>query len=375
MSGPESALTINKQGASNRATAARTRKAPATAGAASPKPRASRAKGTAKSAKTQAAETQSVHAAPKTTPLAKLAAEEAKQQPVAAGAVHTVPMDRITFGLNPREHFDTAGIEELAASIKANGGQPMQPPTVRPLGNGMYQMIAGERRYRAMQALGKREINVIVRNASDEEAKKLALTENIARRDMLPGETGRAYQTLKQEGMSVDEIAKTAGKSVQSVKDHLALVETLEPHLQKLVDTGAKEGRGKGLAFSLVGPLSQLTPAHREQAAEKIMSKGMGVKAAKNLIDALHARENQMTLFGAPEHSSKTKSAHERYSQAMERLTTTLGGLDNETIDTMIPAVASPAQEQERVRLAIRQLQRIEAVLGRAAAHGEAAGM
>lgn len=378
MSSHGATVTHNAHGASNRATAAR----------AAPKPRAPRAAtaggGTTKRAATsrgkagKASAAPTPRAAPKTTPLQQLAQEEAKSKPPSAGELRRVRISDIKAEINPRELFDPEALAELAANIKEHGGEPMQPPTVRPKGDGTYQLIAGERRMRAMQALGKTEMNVIVRNVSEAEARELALTENIARKDMTPSETGRAYQALLSRGMSEDDLLKTIGKTSesarQSVKDHLALVNTIEPYLQKLVDEAAG-GKRQGLAFSLVGPLARLTPEHRQAAAERIMGKHLGVGPAKALIAELRRQENQASLFDVPKVSAKSQAAHERYSASMEKLTQILGGLDDQTMEAMIPSLANPMREQTNIDLAIKQLQRMRTIVGRSIARDAAAGM
>jgi ParB family chromosome partitioning protein len=378
MSSHGGTVTYNAHGASNRASAARAQRAGGKAGggkAGGGKAGGGKGKASQPSV-TGRAEPRS---APKTTPLGKLAQAEAQATP-REGEILRLPISSIRAEINPRERFDPEGIAELAASIREHGGQPLQPPTVRPKGDGTYQLIAGERRMRAMQALGQHEMDVIVRNVSEGEARKLAMIENINRLDMTPSETGRAYAALKRGGMSEADIANVVGKhsesALQSVRDHLALVETLEPHLQKLVDNAATEGRGKGLPFSLVRGLATLTPEHREQAAERIMSKGLGVKASKDFIAELRRKENQISLFDSvPTTSARSQAAHEKYRSAMDTLTRTLGGLDNKTVEDMMPSLGSPYMEQQRLTLAIRQLQRMSAIVGRSIARDEAAGI
>lgn len=264
------------------------------------------------------------------------------------GQVESIPMDRIHVGLNPREYFDPEALQKLAASIKENG--LLQPISVRPHEGG-YQVIAGERRLRALQALGRKEAPVIVKDVSDAEADNLAIIENISRADMRPTETGRAYQRLLARGMSKEDIAKQTGESLNHVNDHLALVDTMEPHLQGLVDNGR-------LPMSLTRDLARLSPSGREEAAERILSRDLGTKSAKALIRTIHAREHQMTLFGSPQMEHQTKDAHAKYREAVDKLTSILGGLDDETIQRMTPALDSPHREKERIDLMIKQLQR-----------------
>ena len=122
----------------------------------------------------------------------------------------------------PRRHFDEAALDELAASIAARG--VIQPVIVRPLGAGRYQLVAGERRWRAAQRAQLHEIPALVRNLTEREVMALALIENLQREDLNPIEEARAYHRLAQvEGMTQAEIARMVDKS----RSHVANIQRL----------------------------------------------------------------------------------------------------------------------------------------------------
>lgn len=148
----------------------------------------------------------------------------------------------------PRRHFDEAALDELAASIAARG--VIQPVIVRPLGQGRYQLVAGERRWRASQRAQLHEIPALVRELSEREVMALALIENLQREDLNPIEEARAYQRLaEQEGMTQADIARMVDKSRSHVANFQRLLALPEPVLG-LVETGALS---MGHARALIG--------------------------------------------------------------------------------------------------------------------------
>ncbi len=148
----------------------------------------------------------------------------------------------------PRRHFDEAALDELAASIAARG--VIQPVIVRPFGVGRYQLVAGERRWRAAQRAQLHEIPALVRDLTEREVMALALIENLQREDLNPIEEARAYHRLAEsEGMTQADIARMVDKSRSHVANFQRLLSLPDPVIE-LVETGALS---MGHARALIG--------------------------------------------------------------------------------------------------------------------------
>lgn len=160
-----------------------------------------------------------------------------------------LPIEQLVRGrYQPRQHFDPAQLQELAESIKTTNGL-LQPIIVRPLTDGKYEIIAGERRWRAVQLAGFGEISCLIGHYDDEQALQAAIIENISRADLNPIEEAQAYQRLIDEfSYSHEEIAAAIGKSRVSVTNSLRLLK-LDPRVREFIITGKlSEGHGKILA-------------------------------------------------------------------------------------------------------------------------------
>jgi len=150
--------------------------------------------------------------------------------------IEKIRVEAITPGDNDREAFDPQGIRELADSIEQHG--LAQPITVRPWQDGGYQLVAGERRWRAVQLLKWKVIPSIVRKLSDEAASGIMLLENIQRAELNPIEEAKAYhKRMVKFGWDAQQVAKVANVSVQRVRLRLALLDIV-PEAQKLVRDG-----------------------------------------------------------------------------------------------------------------------------------------
>ncbi|ANY19006.1 Chromosome-partitioning protein ParB [Tsuneonella dongtanensis] len=146
----------------------------------------------------------------------------------------------------PRRRFDEAALEELAASIAQRG--VIQPVIVRPLAGGRFQLVAGERRWRAAQKARLHEIPALVRDLEEREVMALALIENLQREDLNPVEEGRAYQSLAEsEGMSQAEIAALVDKSRSHVANLQRLLQLPEPVLDLVEETKLSMGHARAL--------------------------------------------------------------------------------------------------------------------------------
>lgn len=149
---------------------------------------------------------------------------------------------------NPRKHFDEAALDELAASIASRG--VIQPIIVRPHGEGKYQLVAGERRWRAAQKARLHDIPALVRELSDREVMALALIENLQREDLNPVEEARAYQRLSdEEGMTQAEIARMVEKS----RSHVANLQRLLGLPEAVLDLVEVGRLSMGHARALIG--------------------------------------------------------------------------------------------------------------------------
>jgi ParB family chromosome partitioning protein len=186
---------------------------------------------------------------------------------------------------NPRKHFDEAALDELAASIASRG--VIQPIIVRPHPNGEgFQLVAGERRWRAAQKARLHEIPALVRNLSDREVMALALIENLQREDLNPVEEGRAYHRLsEEEGMIQVDIAKMVEKSRSHVANMMRLV-TLPDSVLDLIEAGKLS---IGHARALIG-----RDDAREIAAIAV-SEGLSVRDIESLTKKLSKRAEPTT--------------------------------------------------------------------------------
>ncbi len=146
----------------------------------------------------------------------------------------------------PRKNFDDAAISALADSIREHG--VLQPILVRPLAFGGYQIVAGERRWRAARMLGLDEVPVVIRDLSDLEAAQIALIENLQRENLNPIEEAEGYLRLQDDfGMKQEEIAKTVGRSRSAVTNSLRLLRLPEEIQEMLTDGRITAGHARAL--------------------------------------------------------------------------------------------------------------------------------
>ena len=184
----------------------------------------------------------------------------------------------------PRKHFDEESLQELADSITEHG--IIQPMTVRKLASGYYQIIAGERRWRAARLAGLQEVPVIVMEADDRKAAELAMIENLQREDLNPIEEAAGFQSLMETyHMTQEEAAQQVGKSRSAVTNALRLL-GLTPAVRKLVEENKLSA---GHARALV-PLS---PSLQESAANAILTDGLSVRQTEALVKRLSAEKKE----------------------------------------------------------------------------------
>lgn len=176
----------------------------------------------------------------------------------------------------PRYHFNEAKLEELAQSIKANG--LVQPILLRRVASGRYQIVAGERRWRAAQRAGMHKVNAVIRSIPDAKLLELALIENIQRAELNPIEEALAYQRLIQTlGLTQDEVAQRVGKDRSSIANYLRLL-NLPAKIQKMLE---EELLSMGHARALLGLKSE-----KEQLAlaEEIIAGKLSVRDTEQAV-------------------------------------------------------------------------------------------
>ena len=179
----------------------------------------------------------------------------------------------------PRKRFDEVAMEELVSSVREHG--VIQPLTVRPVGDGYYQIVAGERRWHAAREAGLDRIPVKVVSADDKTAMELALVENLQREDLNPMEEARGYDTLIREyGLTQEETAARVGKSRPVVANLLRLLK-LPEDVMELVEDGK-------LSLSLARTVLEIPGDEvRSVVAHEIVDKDLTVREAQNLIKRL----------------------------------------------------------------------------------------
>ena len=179
-----------------------------------------------------------------------LAAILPESAPPAAGELRELPVELIKPNPNqPRTKIDPEALAGLAASIEANG--VVQPLLVRPLPDGSYELIAGERRWRAAQAAGLQRVPAVIRDQELAERLQVALIENMVREDLNPVDEARACATLVDElGLSKEELARRVGRSRPAVSNLIRLLDLPDEALALLESGELSEGHGKALLLA-----------------------------------------------------------------------------------------------------------------------------
>jgi ParB family chromosome partitioning protein len=191
----------------------------------------------------------------------------------------------------------------------------VQPIVVRPAGEGRYELVAGERRWRAARAAGLATVPALVRETDDRDSFLLALVENVAREDLTPVEEARAYAVLEDEfGLSLGEVAERVGRSKPSVSNRLRLLE-LPDDVLDLVERGAlSEGHARAV---LAAPGLD----DRRRLARKIVREGLSVRAAERAARWAGARTKPRRAAPVdPELAARARAALERLTGASVRV-------------------------------------------------------
>ena len=207
--------------------------------------------------------------------------------------LQSLSIDQLVRGkYQPRRHFDPDQLQELADSIKTTGGL-LQPIVVRPLKNNQYEIVAGERRWRAAQLAGLGEVSCLVSHYTDEQALQASIIENINRADLNPIEEAQGYQRLIDEFHYLhEEVAAAVGKSRTKITNALRLLK-LDPRVQELLIMGKlSEGHGKILAGI---PMS-----HQYALADRAIQKNWSVRKIEAEAKKLMHPESSDGIYSDP---------------------------------------------------------------------------
>ncbi|HMW54537.1 MAG TPA: ParB/RepB/Spo0J family partition protein [Accumulibacter sp.] len=205
----------------------------------------------------------------------------------------TLPVGRLQPGkYQPRTRMDSASLEELAASIRVQG--LMQPILVRPVSDDRYEIIAGERRWRAAQMAGLTEVSTLIRIIPDEAALAMALIENIQREDLNPIEEALGLQRLIDEfSMTHQQAADAVGRSRPAASNLLRLLQLAAPAQELLMRGEIDMGHARALL--------PLAGAQQVQLAQRVAQKGLSVRETERLVQCVLNPPKEVTTSSRPD--------------------------------------------------------------------------
>lgn len=207
------------------------------------------------------------------------------------GGSVVLPIAQVEPGLKqPRKRFDDAALSDLADSIRIHG--IIQPLTVRRLSSGYYQIIAGERRWRAAKLAGLNEVPAVVIEADDRKVMELGLIENLQREDLNPMEEALGYRSLVEEyGMTQDDVSLRVGKSRSAVANALRLI-SLPDAIQQLLEEGKlTAGHARALLSAPGGAL-------QKKLAQKVVNEGLSVRQTETMAKRLTRQQQEIEEHG-----------------------------------------------------------------------------
>ena len=233
------------------------------------------------------------------------------------GGSVSLPISQVEPGLNqPRKHFDEESLADLSESIRQHG--ILQPLTVRRLASGYYQIIAGERRWRAARMAGLSEIPAMIVEADDRKVMELGLIENLQREDLNPMEEAMGYQSLiKDYGLTQEEVSQRVSKSRPTVANAMRLLQ-LPQEVQWLIEQGSiTAGHGRAM-LPLANPEVEIA------MAEEVMRKNLSVREVEERVRRMRNEEiPDGTIRKEPNQQEKTEEMY--YRDVELRLTQDLG--------------------------------------------------
>ena len=204
---------------------------------------------------------------------------DAALQPELSGSL-SLPLSQVQPGLNqPRKRFEDGALQDLADSVRVHG--IIQPLTVRRLSSGYYQIIAGERRWRAAKLAGLTEVPAVIIEADEQKVMELGLIENLQREDLNPVEEAKGYEVLMNEhGLTQEEVAQRVGKSRPVVANAVRLLDLPDPVLQLLEEGKLSAGHARSLL-----PLT--SGSQQREAAQRVVNEGLSVRQTEALVKSL----------------------------------------------------------------------------------------
>ena len=265
-----------------------------------------------------------------------------------AGGSVTIPVAQIEPGLNqPRKHFDEEALAGLAESIRQHG--IIQPLTVRRLSSGYYQIIAGERRWRAARMAGLAEVPAIVIEADDRMVMELGLIENLQREDLNPMEEAAGYRSLIEDyGLTQEEAAQRVSRSRPAVANAMRLL-ALPQEVQWLIEQGnLSAGHGRAL-------LSLPTPEEQIAFAEEIKAHHWSVRETEERIRRILHQMNQ------PDEPKEDAPLKIYFQEAERKLTADLGRKVTISQGKKKGKIALEYYDQEDLELLMQALATLEA--------------
>ncbi|MGD0679454.1 MAG: ParB/RepB/Spo0J family partition protein [Polyangiaceae bacterium] len=226
-------------------------------------------------------------------------------------SVFTCPLDRLVpQSGQPRQHFDTAKLDELAQSIREHG--LIEPLVVRRMaGTDKFELVAGERRWRALQRAGMHEALVVVKDVSANDAFELALIENVQREDLNPIELAEAYERLVREhGYTHEALAERLGKDRTTIANAVRLLKLPGRVRERVMAGELSEGHARALLGASDG-------ATMEQLAERVVRDALSVRATEALVRARASGRRPPGARDREEKSPSVRDLEQRLSRAL----------------------------------------------------------
>lgn len=245
----------------------------------------------------------------------------------------------------PRRDFSEQSLDELAGSIRELG--IVQPVTLRNMGDGSYQIIAGERRWRAAQRAGLKSVPAYIRTADDEKTMQMALVENIQREDLNPIEIALAYQGLiEQYGLKQEELSEKVGKKRATVTNYLRLLKLPAPVQMALKNKVIDQGHARAL-LGLPSAATQL------RVFEEIKSQGLSVRKVEEIVNRLNSGED-VNNGGKRIRARRDKDNNEEYNALQKHLSDHFG--------TKVKMTCSP-QGKGKITIPFRNQEEMERII------------